>query len=134
METKTGKLLVLLIEDDPDQVFLYKTKFNLEGLDTLTALKGADGIKLAREKKPNLVLLDVLLDDIDGIEVLRQLKQNKETSGLLVILFTNLSTRDVEKQGKKLGAFSVISKTDYTPGELVKKIKGILENKNIKLN
>ncbi len=127
METKTGKLLVLLIEDDPDQVFLYKTKFNLEGLDTLTALKGADGIKLAREKKPNLVLLDVLLDDIDGIEVLRQLKQNKETSGLLVILFTNLSTRDVEKQGKKLGAFSVISKTDYTPGELVKKVKKILE-------
>jgi len=126
MVTKQAKTTVLLIEDDPDQVLLYQTKFRLEGFTALTAKSGAEGIKTAIEKRPDVILLDILMDDMDGLTVLRHLKQDKRTKAIPVFLFTNLAKQEVAEQGLALGAVAVLVKMDYTPGMVVEKVRAVV--------
>ena len=75
MPNKVNKK-ILLIEDDPDQVFLYLTKFKMEGLKLLTAKNGVEGLAMAKKEKPDIILLDIVMDEMDGMEVLERLKKN----------------------------------------------------------
>lgn len=116
---------MLLIEDDPDQIALYQTKFNLEGLETIIAKNGTDGLASAKQNKPQVILLDIVMQDLDGIEVLKRLKQESGTRDIPVLLFTNLTKRELAAAGKKLGAVDYLIKTEFTPRQVAEKIKQI---------
>lgn len=113
------KPTVLFIEDDGDQMNLYKTKFELEGFDFICACNGSEGLEAARKKKPDLIFLDVVLRNENGLDVLKKLKQEKSTRGIPVTIFTNLSTTSTRDEGIKFGAVAYLVKTDITLKELI---------------
>lgn len=120
---------VLLIEDDPDQVALYSAKFELEGLNLITAKNGAEGLAKATKEKPNFILLDIVMEEMDGMEVLERLKKNKETKKIPVALLTNLITKDLISKSKKLKAVGFWPKTEVLPQDVVDRTKKILNIK-----
>jgi DNA-binding response OmpR family regulator len=120
------KTKILLIEDDIFLSSIYGKKFESEGFEMLIALDGEKGLKLALSKKPDLILLDLLLPGIDGFEVLRTLQKNKETQRIPVILLTNLNQKEDIDNGLALGAADYIIKTHFMPSEIVEKVKKFL--------
>ncbi len=117
---------ILFIEDDPDQLLIYESKFSLEGFLMITATEGGRGIELARREEPGLILLDLLLRNENGLDILEKLKQDPKTKDIPVIVFTNFDTQESKQQAKELGALEYIVKTQVTPGEIVSKVKKII--------
>jgi len=120
------KKYILLVEDDEFLAELYATKLNLEGFEVGLASDGEKGIKLAGSKKPDLILLDIILPKMDGFEVLKKVKSNKDLKDVPVILLTNLSQKDEIKRGLDLGANDYLIKAHFMPSEVVKKIKQVM--------
>lgn len=120
------KKTVLLIEDDEFLAELYATKLNLEGFDVIAAADGKKGLKLALEKRPDVVLLDIILPKMDGFEVLKNLRADAAAKTIPVILLTNLSQKDEVKRGLELGAVDYLIKAHFMPSEVVKKIKTLV--------
>lgn len=119
---------ILLIEDDSFLADIYLTKFKEAGFEIKIARDGENGIIKTKEEKPDLILLDIVLPRRDGLEVLRDLKQEKSTKKIPVVVFSNLGQKqDIEKALQR-GAVDYIVKSQYTPAEVVSKVKKILEH------
>ena len=114
---------ILLVEDDEFLAELYATKLAIEGYEVFLANDGDKGVKMAKEKKPDLILLDIILPKMDGFEVLSKIKSDQEIKAIPVILLTNLSQKDEVKRGLDLGATDYLIKAHFMPSEVVKKIK-----------
>lgn len=123
----TTKKLILLVEDDEFLAELYATKLDLEGFEVALAVDGEKGLKMIKEKKPDLILLDIILPKMDGFEILKMIKADKELKNIPVILLTNLSQKDEVKKGLDLGANDYLIKAHFMPSEVVKKIKQSLK-------
>lgn len=121
------KAKILFIEDDPDQIYLYETKFRLEGYNFISAINGTEGLKKAVQEKPHLILLDILLYEENGIDVLKKLKQNKKTKDIPVIVFTNFDKEEINKQALALGALDYVIKSKVVPLEIVKRVAAALK-------
>ena len=117
---------ILLVEDDPFLLSMYNTKFELENFKVVTAEDGEKGLKLAIKELPDVILLDIMLPRMDGFEVLKALKADKKTSGIPVILLTNLSQKEKVKEGLSLGANDYLIKAHFMPSEVVEKIKKLI--------
>ncbi len=117
---------ILIIEDDTFLSSMYSTKFNLEGFEVVVANKGEEGIKLAEEEKPDIILLDILLPGVDGFTVLKKLKKEDNIKGIPVIMLTNLGQNDDVRKGFELGAVGYLIKAHYMPSEVVEKVKDAL--------
>jgi len=117
---------VLIIDDDPDQLLMYKVAFEGEGFDVQTTDSGDEGVKLATKSKPDAVLLDIHMEDKSGLDVLRELKQSNETKSIPVVIFTNFSKGQFEETSKELGADLFIVKTEKLPEEIVKDVENII--------
>ena len=117
------KKTILLVEDDEFLAELYATKLNLEGFEVLLAVDGEKGLKMIKEKSPDLILLDIILPKMDGFELLKILKKDGKLKRIPVILLTNLSQKDEVKKGLELGAQDYLIKAHFMPSEVVKKIK-----------
>ncbi len=121
------KNTILLVEDDEFLAELYATKLTLEGYKVILATDGMKGLKLAKEKSPSLILLDILLPKLDGYQVLAELKKDSKAKDIPVVLLTNLSQRNEVKRGLDLGAVDYLIKAHFMPSEVVAKIKKYLE-------
>lgn len=121
-----NKKKILLVEDDSFLISMYTTKFELENFEVVAAEDGEKGLSLAAEEKPDIILLDILLPKMNGFEVLKELKNNKETSQIPVILLTNLSQKNEIEQGLALGAQDYLIKAHFMPSEVMDKIKKVL--------
>jgi DNA-binding response OmpR family regulator len=84
---------ILAVDDETDVLLIVKTALQSEGFEVQTASSGADALALARESPPDLVLLDVMMPQMSGFEVLRALKADEATSTIPVIMLTGLSER-----------------------------------------
>lgn len=125
MPNKKKKILV--VEDDPMISSMYKTKFELDGFDVLTADNGAKGFELAKKEKPDIIMLDVILPQLDGFSVLDNIKKDKAVKNIPVIMLTNLGTEEDMAKGKKMGALDYFVKASLTPGQVSEKIKQYLK-------
>lgn len=123
----TNQPTILLIEDEEMISSMYKTKFTMEKLDLVTAADGETGLKLAKERKPDIVLLDIILPKIDGFQVLRELKADPDLKAVPVVLLTNLGQESDIEKGKKLGADDYFVKANHTPADIVAKVKTVLK-------
>jgi two-component system cell cycle response regulator len=101
---------VLVIDDLPENVFMLQDRLEHEGYEVLTAYDGKSGIEKARAELPDLILLDVMMPDITGIEVCKTLVVDNETSGIPIILVTAKSGAEDTKEGLEAGAFDYIKK------------------------
>lgn len=118
---------VLLVEDDSFLSNIYKTKFELEGFKITTAEDGLLAIDHAKKKKPDIILLDILLPKMDGFMVLEKLKADSTTASIPVILLTNLGQKDDVDKGLKLGAVDYLIKAHVKPAETVAKVNEVLK-------
>ena len=121
------KQKVLVVEDDEFLLELYSTKLLMDGFQVFSASDGERGLRFAKEKKPDLILLDIILPKMDGLDVLREIKKHKETQNIPVVLLTNLSQKDEVQEGLKAGAEDYLIKAHFIPSEVVEKIKKILK-------
>jgi len=103
-----GRLLV--VEDDYDVSNMLRIYFDAQGYETIVAAKGEEALELCRRKLPSVVVLDILLPDIDGYEVCRQLRRNTRTSHIPVIFLTQKDERSDQIAGLEMGADDYITK------------------------
>ncbi len=119
-----GKILVV----DDENYILHILDFSLgaEGYEVVTAEDGEEAVRKAKEQKPDLVVLDVMMPKMDGFEACRAIKGDPELGGTPVILLS-AKARDVDqKQGYEAGADDYITKP-FSPGRLVDRVHGLLK-------
>ncbi len=117
---------VLIIEDDPDILHLVEINLEAAGIRALTADEGQEGLNLARTQHPDLIVLDIMLPDIDGFEVCRELKRDRRTTAIPVIMLTARSQEVDRIVGLELGADDYVVKP-FSPRELLLRIRAVLK-------
>lgn len=117
---------ILLVEDDQFLIDIYKKKLTTSGFEVEVAETGRKAIFKAKEFKPDLIVLDVVLPEMEGWEALKQIKANPETKNIKAIFMSNLSQREEIEKGLKAGALKYLIKSQYTPSEVVLEIKKII--------
>lgn len=118
---------ILLVDDDAFLSHIHKMKFEMEGFKVSLAEDGEAGVSDAKKKKPDIILLDVLMPKMDGFQALAKLKKTKETAHIPVILLTNLGQKKEVARGFTLGAADYLIKAHSKPSETVEKVKRILK-------
>jgi len=122
---------ILLVEDDPFIAEIYKKKFGSSGFDVLNVTTGKAVLKEAMAQKFDLILLDLVIPELSGTDVLRELRQNKEYDpNLKIVVFSNLSSTEDREECLKLGANGFISKTEFSPSEVVAEVNRFLNQFN----
>jgi len=118
---------ILFIEDESALQKTFGDLFKSENFEMIPALDGESGLKLAKEKKPDLILLDLILPKLSGFDVLKELKKDESTKNIPVIVLTNLE--GLEDIGKVLesGATTYLVKANYSLEEVLEKIKKALQ-------
>ena len=101
---------ILVIDDQPINVQLLKRKLEREGLLVVTAFNGAEGLELIQREKPDLILLDVMMPDMDGIEICQRLQADEQTRAIPVIFITARTTKESKLEGLAVGAVDYITK------------------------
>lgn len=101
---------ILVIDDHPDSVFLLKDRLEREGYEVITAYDGKTGLQRAFDDQPDLVLLDVMMPDVNGLEVCRTIASAQATKDIPVILVTGKTDAEGTKEGLQAGAFDYIKK------------------------
>jgi two-component system, OmpR family, alkaline phosphatase synthesis response regulator PhoP len=117
---------ILIIEDEKMLAQMYKEKLEKENFKVHLAFDSREGINLAKKEKPDLILLDILLPKENGIFFLKSQRSDPEISSIPVIVISNYDNPKIKEEAIKLGAKGYLLKTDYTPKQLVEKIKDYL--------
>jgi len=116
---------ILIIEDDPLVARMYQKVMGFEGLEVEIAENGLEGLKKARANKPTLILCDVMMPKMNGMEVLDELKADPNLKDVPVVMLTNLSgTQDAQLALAK-GAVAYMVKSEYKPKEVAVRAKEI---------
>ncbi|EKE19704.1 MAG: hypothetical protein ACD_8C00123G0002 [uncultured bacterium] len=118
---------IMLVEDDQMIADIYVKKFESAGFEVVNAVTGKEVLKFAKEDKFDLVLLDMVLPEMSGMDVLKELRSNEEYGkDLKVIIFSNLDKTENEKIARENGANGYIGKTQFSPSDLVVEIQRLL--------
>ncbi len=123
MPNHQQKNRILVIEDEPSILKAIAEALRIENFEVFTASDGESGLVQFRTRKPDLVLLDLILPGKNGFEVLQSARQDPECARVPVVILSNLGDEDEIKQGMDLGAVDYLIKADYDLGEIVKIIR-----------
>ncbi|MFZ2970287.1 MAG: response regulator [Minisyncoccia bacterium] len=124
-----NKKTILIVEDDRYLLKAYVIKTEKAGFDVLTATNGREGLEIAKEKKPDLIILDLLLPGVDGFEFLKIIKKDEELKNIPVITISVLGQKIDQERALSLGAEAYFIKTDFKLEEIIEKIKEYLDKK-----
>lgn len=114
---------ILLVEDDPLLIDIYTTKLKERGFDVVVVDSGEKVLEAIREKKPDIVMLDIVLPNQDGWSILSQIKKDKDLKSTKIVVLSNLGQKEEVEKGLKLGAAQYLIKAHYTPSQVVKEIE-----------
>ncbi len=128
MDTETKKRKILIIEDDEFLRSLTAKRLEKEGYMVEVGVDGESGVAVAEAKKPDLILLDLLLPGLDGFEVLKRVRANEALKETPVIIFSNLGQKEDIERAKGLGANDFLIKANFTLDDVVVKIKTFLKD------
>jgi CheY-like chemotaxis protein len=117
---------LLIVEDDPLMSRMYQKIFTFEGYEVEMAGDGQEGLDKAREAKPTLMLLDVMMPKLNGLQVLEKLKSDPETKDIPVVMLTNLAGEQDAESALAKGAIKYIIKSEYEPKQVADMVKEIL--------
>lgn len=124
-----AKTKLLLVEDDKSIRDLYEIKLNKAGFEVVTADDGGKGWDLVQKELPNLVLLDIMMPVMNGFEVLKKIRKNKDTAEIPVVILSNYGEVDQMTQGFLVGATDYLIKAEHTPSDVVDIVNETLKNK-----
>ena len=120
----TDKKKVLIVEDEEPMLRVLKEHLCEGGVCTVfTAGNGEEGLKIALEEHPNLILLDIVMPVMDGLSMLRKLREDEWGKNVEVIMLTNLTGKEHLAEALEEGSFEYLVKTDWKLEDLVKKVK-----------
>ena len=117
---------ILIVEDDPLMSRMYQKIFTFEGFEVDMAADGEVGLEKARAGKPTLILLDIMMPKMNGLEVLGKLKADPETKTIPVVMLTNLAGEQDAETALAKGAVKYIIKSEYEPKQVTNMVKEIL--------
>jgi len=117
---------ILFIEDEESLQKTITDTLSKEGFEIVSALDGENGLRLAKEEQPDLILLDLRLPEMGGIEVLEKLKKDADTKDIPVIILTNVEEMREIQRAIDLGATTYLVKINYKLEEVVEKVKKAL--------
>ena len=119
-------LRAAVIDDDRDMVKVIRVMLKVKGIQTVEAFSGLSGYALVKREQPDIVLLDIMMPDIDGFEVLRKLRLDKETERIPIIFVSARAGREHVERGLSLGAQGYMTKP-FKPDDLIAKIVDVLD-------
>ena len=122
---------ILIIEDDTLIRDLYSEELKRNGFIVDGVGTGKEGLQKLSQVKYDILLLDIMLPDINGLEILKKIRQNPATKDLKTILLTNLGQDTIIQQGFKLGANKYLIKMSYNPDQVVAEVKDCLKEEQI---
>ena len=120
------KKKVCIIDDDPNLREIYLMKFNQDGFDVSLAVDGEEGMKLIRDNRPDIILLDLQMPVKNGVEVLQELEADGELSKIPVIILTNIDNEDAFREVGKFETRFYLIKSLTTPQKAVDYVKEVL--------
>jgi len=115
-----------VIEDDVAISQMYRLKFEAEGFEVQTAENGKLGLELIEQFKPAIILLDLMMPEMTGDEMLAELRKKPWGKDITVIILTNLGEEEAPKELKELGVHSFIVKAEMTPSQVAERVKQAL--------
>lgn len=121
---------VLLIDDDQAILTVFETALKKEGFEVITALDGKTGLEKAKIERPNLILLDQILPDMKGNDLLKTLKQDLITQKIPVAILSNFGQNELVQEAINAGAIDYILKYQIETNDLMEKVKEILKPKS----
>lgn len=120
---------IAIIEDDPVISQMYRMKFEKEGFEVQLANNGVRGVAMAEEFSPDIILLDLQMPEMNGVDALKIIRDKDWGKDVPVIVLTNLGEEESPNELKNLGVLSYIVKADLTPSQVVGRVKEALEEK-----
>jgi DNA-binding response OmpR family regulator len=126
VEESMDKKRILAVDDEPDLLEMLKMRLEANNYDVLTAYDGQEGLEKARNEKPDLIILDLMLPKIDGYKVCGLLKKDARYKDIPIIIFSAKAQEGDIKLGQELGAEAYITKP-FEPQVLLGKIKELLK-------
>lgn len=117
---------VAIIEDDMAISQMYRLKFETEGYEVQTADNGRLGLELTEEFKPDIILLDLMMPEMTGDEMLAELRKKPWGKDITVIILTNMGEEEAPKSLRELGVHSFIVKAEMTPRQVAERVKAAL--------
>ncbi|MDP3697520.1 MAG: response regulator [Candidatus Taylorbacteria bacterium] len=124
------KKTILLVDDDPLINRMYQVKLSEDGYNVEIAANGEEALIKARKHKPDLILLDLMMPKMNGIEALKELKKDETTKNIKIIILTNLEDKEGNlEKAKEMGALDYLIKAETDLKVLSEKVKVVLGNK-----
>jgi CheY-like chemotaxis protein len=120
---------VLMVEDHPDLADLYQLKLQLDGYRVAVASDGVAGLRMARSLLPDVTLLDIHVPQLDGMQVLAALRQDKATQDLLVVVCSEDDNPQLVKEAQRLGAVAYLIKANLLPSRLSRTVGDVLRER-----
>ncbi len=117
---------VLIVEDDPMLRGAYETVLSMDGYDTAVASDGQEALDIARKMEPDVILLDMLMPTMNGLEFLEHFQVKKEHPKTKIIVFSNMSVPSDVQNALRYGAVKYLTKSSFTPREIEDIIKEVL--------
>ncbi|OGM19861.1 hypothetical protein A2686_01165 [Candidatus Woesebacteria bacterium RIFCSPHIGHO2_01_FULL_38_10] len=117
---------ILIVEDDPLMSRLYQKIFTFEGYAIDIATDGVEALDKVRKDKPTLILLDIMMPRMNGLEFLGKVKSDPDTKSIPVVILTNLAGQQDAERGITAGAVKYIVKSEYEPKQIANMVKEII--------
>lgn len=118
---------ILLAEDDLQLIDMYRRKFEMEGFEVQFAEDGQQAIDILDTWIPDIALIDIMMPKVNGLDVLKHIKEKPDYDGVLTVMLTNLGNESTAEEIYKLGATEYIVKADMTPLEVSEKVKELIK-------
>lgn len=129
MDNKPKNRKKVCVVDDEDSIRdIYKTALEQSGYDVVTAIDGEDGLKVVRQEKPDVVLIDIMMPKIDGLEMMKTLRSDENFFDIPIIVMTNVDDQKIVKEAGKLNTQFYLVKSLFEPKKVVNIIEEVLHN------
>jgi len=123
------KTKIALIEDEKDLAEIYNLKLQMDGIETVVINDSTQAINILKKEMPALVLLDIMMPEINGLELFAMIRKDKTLNKIKVYIWSNLTQKKDQEKAQKLHVDGYLIKSDYTPATLSAKVKELLKNK-----
>lgn len=120
------KKKILVVEDDIFISDIYQVKFKQEGFEVAIAVNGLEALKILDNFRPDIILLDIIMPQMDGIETLKKIKNNDKLKNIPIIMLTNISEKEKVEESEEMGVNDYLVKSQFTPSEVVGKVNALL--------
>jgi DNA-binding response OmpR family regulator len=117
---------IAIIEDDEAISQMYSFKFKAEGFEVESAENGIKGLELIKQMKPDIILLDIMMPEMNGDEMLAKMRKTNWGKNIKVIVLTNLGEEEIPESVSHLGVLDIVVKAQYTPTQVIELVKKLL--------